>query len=219
MGYHRAGFEVYGIDNKPQPHYPFPFLLMDAMEAMDKLLRGEGLTFSNSETLYLADFDAYHASPECKAHCQAIACRPGYRDKYTDQITPIRPRLISTGRSYVIENVPWARHLLHNPIMLCGTMFGLKVKRHRYFESNVDLGLFAPAGCSCKGRAGYTNADKGFSAFSRGAKLISVAGHNFCVDDARLAMGIYWANQLGLSQAIPPAYTEYTGKYLLQVLV
>ena len=200
MGYHRAGFEVEGVDIKPQPHYPFKFYQADALE------------------FPLEGYDAYHASPECKAHCQAIACRPGYRDKYQDQITPIRPRLIATGKPYVIENVPWAKHLLVNPIMLCGTMFGLKVKRHRYFESNVDLGLFLPATCACRGRAGYTNADKGFSSFERGAKLISVAGHNFCVADGRLAMGIYWANQLGLSQAIPPAYTEYIGKYLIKYL-
>jgi len=68
MGYHRAGFDPYGIDNKLQPHYPFPFLLMDALEAVDRLLRGEGLTFNNGETLYLADFLAFHASPPCQEY-------------------------------------------------------------------------------------------------------------------------------------------------------
>ena len=201
VGYAHAGFEVEGVDIEPQPHYPFRFHLADAF------------------TFPLDGYDAYHASPECKRHCQAIACRPGYRYKYPDQITPIRARLIATGKPYVIENVPWAKHLLQNPIMLCGTMFGLKLKRHRYFESNIDLGLLLPAGCACNGRAGYTNADKGFSAFARGARLISVAGHNFCVDDARLVMGMEWANQDELSQAIPPAYTEYIGHLLWQELM
>lgn len=71
-GYRRAGFEPYGIDNKPQPHYPFPFLLMDALEAMDRLLRGEGLTFSNGETLYLSDFAAFHTG------CVASSFQPAH---------------------------------------------------------------------------------------------------------------------------------------------
>ena len=96
MGYHRAGFAPYGIDNKPQPHYPFPFLRMDALEAMERLLGGEGLTFSNGETLYLEGFDAYHASPPCKADNQGVLCRPKHenaRAKYARLIIPTRERL------------------------------------------------------------------------------------------------------------------------------
>ncbi len=68
MGYHRAGFAPYGIDSNPKPlrHYPFPYICMDALEAMDRLLRGEGLTFNNGETLYLKGFAAFHASPPCQ---------------------------------------------------------------------------------------------------------------------------------------------------------
>lgn len=222
MGYYRAGFAVYGIDNCPQPHYPFPFLQMDAMEAMDRLLRGEGLTFSNSETLYLKDFGAYHASPPCKADNQAVLCRPAHeraRAKYQRLIAPARERLLITGKPFVIENVPLARRQLQNPIMLCGTMFGLKVRRHRYFELHGFEIVLAPASCGCKGRVGYTAAADGFSSFANGAKLISVAGHNFAVEDARTAMAIDWAGQEGLSQAIPPAYTEYIGKYLMQAVL
>lgn len=201
VGYSRAGFEVEGVDIEPQPNYPFRFYQADAL------------------TFPLDGYDAYHASPECKRYCQAIACRPGHRNKYPDQIPMIRTRLLATGKPYVLENVPWAKHLLHNPIMLCGTMFGLPVKRHRYFESNIDLGLFLPAGCGCHGKAGYTNANRGISSFRNGARLISVVGHNFCVDDARHAMGMGWANRDELSQAIPPAYTEYIGRYLMQCLM
>jgi len=200
MGYHRAGFEVVGVDIKPQPHYPFKFYQADALEFL------------------LDGYDAYHASPECKRYCQAIACRPGLRETYPDQIEPVRKRLINTGKPYVIENVPWAKHLLREPFMLCGTMFGLKVKRHRYFETNFFEFRLSPTSCACKGRAGYTASNDGFSSFANKAKLISVAGHNFAVDDARLAMGIDWANQSGLSQAIPPAYTEYIGKYLIEAI-
>ena len=102
--------------------------------------------------------------------------------------------------------------------MLCGTMFGLKVKRHRYFELHGFEILFMPATCACKGKAGYTNADRDGSFFARGAKLISVAGHNFGIDDAREAMQIDWMGRDHLSQAIPPAYTKFIGSCLMESL-
>lgn len=220
-GYRRAGFSPYGVDNNPKPlrHYPFPYLCMDALEAMDRLLAGEGLTFSNGETLYLDDFAAFHASPPCKADNQGVICRPKHenvRAKYKRFIAPTRDKLLDTEKPFVIENVPLARKQLHNPIMLCGTQFGLRLRRHRYFELHGFEILFAPAGCGCKGKDGYTASSKGFSSFENGANLIMVAGHNFNVNDARIAMGIDWTGQEGLSQAIPPAYTEYIGKYLME---
>ena len=122
VGYSRGGFAPYGIDNNPKPlrHYPFPHICMDALEAMDRLLRGEGLTFSNDETLYLVDFAAYHASPPCKADNQAMFCRPkdeNARAKYKRLIAPTRELLVATGRSFVIENVPLARSQLINPMV------------------------------------------------------------------------------------------------------
>lgn len=202
MGYHRAGFEVEGVDIKPQPHY-----------CGDKFYLADALTFP------LEGYDAYHASPPCKADNQAVLCRPKHeraREKYQRLIGPTRERLMATGKPFVIENVPLARRQLRNPIMLCGTMFGLKVRRHRYFELYGLEILLAPSSCGCKGKVGFTNASSGFSAFKNGAKLISVAGHNFSVEDARNAMLIDWTGQEGLSQAIPPAYTEYIGLYLLR---
>ncbi len=203
MGYHKAGFEVVGVDIEPQPNYPFEFHQADAL------------------TYPLEGFDAYHASPPCKADNQAVLCRSNadeLRERYPRLITPTRYRLLATGKPFVIENVPLARKQLINPIMLCGTMFGLKVRRHRYFELHGFDILFMPASCGCKGKAGFTNASSGFSSFANGAKLISVAGHNFSVKDAKQAMGINWMGQDGLSQAIPYFYTWYIGKYLFEVV-
>jgi len=123
---------------------------------------------------------------------------------------------LATGKPFIIENVPGAP--LINPLTLCGTMFGLKVKRHRLFELHGFEVWFLPATCACKGKVGYTAASDGFSSFANKAKLISVAGHNFCVKDAKQAMQIDWMPQSELSQAIPPIYAEFLGKQLINAL-
>jgi len=194
-GYHLIGFDVEGVDIEPQPNYPFTFHQADAF------------------TFPLDGYDAYHASPPCQRWCKATAIH-GY--EHNDMITPIRERLKATGKPYVIENIQGAP--LANPLMLCGTMFGLRVKRHRYFECGGFDVYFAPATCACKGKYGFTASHDGQSSLSRGAKLITVAGHNFLVDEARQAMGINWMNQKELAQAIPWVYTSYIGKHLLQAV-
>lgn len=194
VGYHNAGFEVVGVDIEPQPHYPFEVHLADAM------------------TYPLDGFNAYHASPPCQF---AISQYHGHCENF---IPAIRALLETTSKPYIIENIPRARRFLVNPFYLCGTMFGLKVKRHRYFETNFAIPLLLTS-CACCGRAGFTNSyRKPMSSFARGAKLISVVSHNFSVPDARIAMGIDWMIGPELAQAIPPAYTEYIGKYLMRVI-
>ncbi len=212
VGYFRAGFRVIGIDNDPKvlKHYPFESICMDALEFLDRYNAGE---FERAEV--------FHASPPCKHDNQAVLCRPRAehaRDKYPQLIESTREKLLVTGKPFVIENVPLARGQLRNPIMLCGTMFGLKVRRHRYFETNFPMNVLLPS-CGCRGKAGYTAAGNGFSSYANGANLISVVGHNFCVADAQEAMGIDWTGQAGLSQAIPGAYTLYIGKYLMAEVI
>lgn len=175
MGYHRAGFEVEGVDIEPQPNYPFTFHQMDALEFLD--------------TQDLSRFDVIHASPPCQAHSQLNRIN---RREYLDLIEPVRERLVWIGKPYVIENVQGAP--LRDPIMLCGTMFGLKVFRHRLFESNVFL---------LQPMNGY----------------IQVTGTgNFRLEEGRKAMGIDWMKKRELTQAIPPAYTEFIGRQLIQQL-
>ena len=210
MGYHRAGFEVYGIDNKPQKNYPFPFLQMDALEAMDRLLKGEGLTFSNGETLYLADFDAYHASPPCQGYGRLqINTRAAPK-----LIEPVRDLFISTGRPYVIENVVGAP--LIDPVILCGSMFGLGVWRHRLFEGTFKTGrpccrhTLVPYPMDVTGTGGpclvrFT----GGGGIHRKPKTMA---------EAKTVMGIDWMIRREIVEAIPPAYTEYIGKYLMQAI-
>lgn len=209
MGYYRAGFQPYGIDNKPQPHYPFPFLLMDALEAMDRLLRGEGLTFSNGKTLYLKDFDAYHASPPCQRWSAAFNHIYG-RGEYPDLIADIRKRFLAVAKPYVIENVYKAP--LKATLMLCGTMFGLDVIRHRYFEMHPN-GLFPPYTCTHTKKT----ARQGYAPIP-GKEYHVVTGHLSNIKNAQRAMGIDWMLAKEIVEAIPPAYTEYIGRYLLDAV-
>ncbi len=147
-GYDDGGYDVYGIDNKPQPHYPYPICIDDAIAVLQRLLAGEGLTFSDGRTLYLSDIASIHASPPCQGY-SIMNNLPWIRSRtYPLLILPVRELLNQTGKPYVIENVAGARFGAKGLIsrglqehglkagFLCGGMFGLAVYRHRYFETN-----------------------------------------------------------------------------------
>jgi DNA (cytosine-5)-methyltransferase 1 len=217
-GYRRAGFTPYGIDIKHQPHYPFPFLQMDALEAMDILLKGGSLTFSNGETLSLNDFAAFHASPPCQ-HASTIAkqnrvMRPG-KYNHPNMIPDIRPRLVQTGKPYVIENVKTSS--LINPGKLTGSWFGLDVKRDRYFECSFPMFDTPLCGWQTPRFRSLDQRRKG-----KLSAVVGVHGHIKYHGEGEIrakAMGINWMVDSELVQAIPPAYTEYIGKYLLKAII
>ena len=200
MGYHRAGFEVVGVDLVHQPRYPFEFHQADAFEFL---------------AAHWQEFDVIHASPHCQPHSKTRAIHKNKtwdpttkNNAVADQVDHLRPLLQATGKPYVIENVPGAP--LINPIRLRGNQFGLRVIRDRLFEVHPWI-LSSPL----TPITGTTNSHRGMST---GGKYITVAGHNFLVAEAREAMGIDWMNGKELAQAIPPAYTEWIGKQLLEVL-
>lgn len=195
MGYYRAGFDVVGVDIAEQPRYPFPFVQGDALEYV---------------AAHGHEFDAIHASPPCQGYSVTQSI---HGKTYPRLIDDVRAALQATGKPYVIENVPGAP--LQNPVELCGVMFGLRVYRHRLFETSW-FQLAPPHTPHPKGST--TNSAGAFSSFANGATHLSVAGHNFSVQDAKVAMSIDWMTQYGLAQAIPPAYTEYIGRYLLEVI-
>ena len=120
MGYHRAGFDVVGVDHVAQPRYPFEFVQADALE-------------------YLAahgrDFATIHASPPCQAYSRAKNIGNG--KSHPDLVAAVRELLMASGRPYVIENVPGSP--LHFPVLVCGLALRLGVKRHRLFESSAFL--------------------------------------------------------------------------------
>jgi hypothetical protein len=134
-GYFRAGFDVVGVDISPQKHYPFEFHQSDALEYL---------------SVHWKEFEVIHASPECQGYSQT-QYMPGRKPiKYKRQVGEVRELLEGIGKPYVIENVIGAP--LINPLILCGTMFGLRVFRHRGFESNHPI-YFPPAPCNHWGKA------------------------------------------------------------------
>jgi len=220
VGYSRVGFEPYGIDNdqKPLRHYPFPHICMDALESMDRLLKGDGLTFSNGETLYLADFAAFHASPPCQndSRIRKLTIAQGRAKQYPRLIVPLRKRLISTGKPYVLENVPGAP--LIDPVMLCGSSFGLKVQRHRLFESNVSM-LQLPCAHYWQGKEALPPLHR----LQGNSRVVGCYGNGRGKGDNKAlwqeAMGITWMVRAEMREAIPPVYLEkHIGKYLMQAV-
>lgn len=184
-GYKRAGFDVVGVDIIPQPDYPFEFWQMDALS----------LDYEK-----LGAFDAIHASPPCQQYSKSTAVARKRGKVYPDLYRPVKAMLIASGKPYVIENV------MGSPargIGLCGTMFDLRVFRHRIFESNMHLSLpDTPCTCSMHriGSDGY----------------VTVAGDACTKAQALVAMGIDWHVTLKeqLVEAIPPAYTEFIGRQI-----
>ena len=192
MGYSRAGFEVVGVDHKPQPNYPFEFILADAM------------------TFPLEGFGVIHASPPCQRYSR----RTFNKEQHPDLIVPLRDRL--QGQVWVIENVPGAP--LHEPVQLCGSSFGLRVRRHRLFESSPKL-TFAPP-CSHD----WQDIDPIFDRYDHyhwyKSGIVAVFGSGGWKGNAHWpsAMGIDWMRPSEIIEAIPPAYTEYIGKQLIDSL-
>lgn len=197
MGYHRAGFEVVGVDIDPQPHYPFEFHQADA------------LTFS------FDGFDVVHASPPCQRYSD-LAKRNGNAHEWPDLVGPVRDLLDAWGGTYTIENVEGAPLL--NPTMLCGTMFpGLRVLRHRLFESNVEL--VAPAHGKHPLVFTHDKRKRHHGLLDQNASFVQVTGGGNCsIANARSAMGIDWMTKHELNEALPPAYTEYLGRQLMVVI-
>ena len=198
VGYAQAGFEVHGVDLKHGKRYPFTYLRADVLDVL-----------RNDE--FIQQFDVIHASPPCQTHSitQHLRNAQGKSTSKIDLIPETRAALIASGKPYIIENVVGSP--LINPIQVCGSSFGLQVRRHRLFESNLKL-----QGSKCNHKAQgrpvgvYGSLNDEIPNGGKTAKTIS---------EARIAMGIDWAIWTELVEAIPPAFTKYLGHQVIRLAV
>jgi len=186
MGYHLAGFDIVGVDLHPMPNYPFAFHQADALEYLGRI------TTSGE----IERYDLVHASWTCQRWARVTSWR-GSRADHDDLLTPGKKLMQACGRPWVVENVPeaaWAG-ALRPDYLLCGSQFGLKVRRHRAFETSWGGGgELLPPCWHPKGRN----------------KLMA-----FEHKDERAyadAMGCTWMNKTEARQAVPPAYSEWIGR-------
>lgn len=225
MGYHRAGFDVYGIDifkDFSRKRYPFAYHQGWVEPLLSVLLDDGSVAFRREhgfvESLRLADFAVIAASPPCQRYSITNAARQA---DYPDLIGPVRDMLKASRKPYVIENVVGAP--LDNPVELCGCMFDLKARdddgimlhlqRARLFESNMPL--IQPEHDHSEhewvgGCYGGARRDKYEAKYVRKGGYVPA---NKAVVEAY--MGIDWMTWKGLHQSIPPAYTEFIGQQLL----
>ena len=189
-GYAKAGFEVHGVDLKHGKRYPFTYMRADVLDVLQ-------------DENYLQQFNVIHASPPCQTHSITKHLRnaQGKSTSKVDLIPETRAALIASGKPYIIENVPGSP--LIDPIQLCGSSFGLKVRRHRLFESNMPL---VGSVCDHKSQGRPVGVYGSLNdQIPGGGKTAST------ISEARQAMGIEWAIWTELVEAIPPAFTKYLG--------
>lgn len=212
MGYHRAGFEVVGVDIEPQPHYPFEFHQAEALEYLSE---------------HGGEFDFIHASPPCQAF--SVMTNGRWKDrvkKHLDLIDATRKLLLKSGRPFVIENVVGAPLL--SPVKLCGTMFGLEteagnqLRRHRLFEASFPIDLIPPcrhnhlSAIGVYGGGQHPRRQSHRRSAERKSYAETPIDSDFGISARRKVMGIDWMSAKELNQAIPPAYTEFIGRQLME---
>ena len=198
MGYHQAGFEVVGVDIRKQPRFPFEFIQADAM------------------TFPLDGFDVIHASPPCQGYSPHVSSSGS---KWAGTKGVEEPRLIAgirerlAGVPYVIENVMGARSELNATLLLCGTMFGLPIPRHRLFELEGGL-LIQPFHPRCSGVAKRYAEERGWD--PRDMTVTGKGRHAGTSKRWAEITGIDWMSQHEMRESIPPVYTEHIGKWIMR---
>jgi DNA (cytosine-5)-methyltransferase 1 len=184
-GLQLAGYHVTGVDIEPQPHY-----IGDAFE------QGDAFDWLSRD---LSEYDLIHASPKCQGH--SVLTPTKYKGDHEIQLPRVLDLLRAQTVPFIVENVEGTQVYMRNPIMLCGSMFGLPIQRHRWFElGNIDAFFLLPP-CN------HSAPPVLVSGTTR--RLINGKRHEFSKADCAAAIGIDWMTRIGLDQAIPPAYSKF----------
>jgi DNA (cytosine-5)-methyltransferase 1 len=210
MGYHRAGFDVTGVDNTPARLNRYPFTSH----------RGDAITYLLAHG---HQYDAIHASPPCTGYTRGTAAIPDRLTRYDRLIAATREALNIIGRPYIIENVADARPELHNPVLLCGRQFGLSatdddgthlvLDRHRLFESSVFL--MVPPHQPHDPRPQVAGSYGGARRDKREAREVRRGGYVPTHAVQAELLGVDWMSEKGCQLSIPPAYTQHIGEQFL----
>jgi DNA (cytosine-5)-methyltransferase 1 len=199
-GYDRAGFEVVGVDIEPQANYPFEFHQADAL---DLSYGGHPLC----PRVGHRGFAAIHASPPCHDHSAISRQKDGTGHLLEDTLGLVK----ASGLPWVVENVEGPSVTMDGwYFTLCGSMFGMKVRRHRRF--GASFAVLAP-GCNhpLQGRPWTITGDGGACDTSHSKKPAA--------RDFWRYMEMPWMEgqpPYGVAQAIPPAYTTFIGEALMR---
>jgi DNA (cytosine-5)-methyltransferase 1 len=191
MGLYLAGYRVVGVDLDPQPRYPLAFVQGDAVAFTEQFGRR---------------FHRAHASPPCQLY--SLTQRIWDRD-HPDLIGPAREALEGSGVPYAIENVERARPELRDPVVLCGTMFGLRTYRHRLVEFGGGAHADQPH------HPGHDAQNTKMGRPIREGTHYHAVGHFSGVSQVKADMGVQWMDREGISECIPPAYGQWIGRRLL----
>jgi DNA (cytosine-5)-methyltransferase 1 len=201
MGLHRVfpDAEIVGVDIVKQPHYPFDFVQCDWREALATM---PGMwERTDPQELFI------WSSPPCQRY-STMTKKWGREEEHPDFIAELLEELTAMEAPYVIENVPGAP--LHDPVLLCGSMFGLKVRRHRLFECSFPVlspscnHALQPEVVGVYGHAGGSSKRDG----------LKFSG----TDSWREAMGIDWMSGKELAEAITPAYSQYIAEQFVAAM-
>jgi len=196
-GMQLAGYHVTGVDSRPQPRY-----------CGDAFLQDDAMAWLNGKRDPLSSFDLIWASPPCQRYSQLTP--KDRRSEHPDLLPEVLNILRNQNIPYIVENVDGTQIYMRNPIMLCGTMFGLNIWRHRWFEvGNIGSYFFLTPPCAHDGHPILVSG-RGMLGVARGMKRSSGTS----VATRATAIGIDWMVGKELDQAIPPVYARFIAEHV-----
>lgn len=196
-GLQEAGFHVTGVDMNPQPRY-----------VGDRFIQDDAMAWLRGEREPLDGFDLIWASAPCQRYSRLT--QPGHKPRHPDLLPEVLHRLRALSTPYIAENVEGTQTLMRNPIFLCGTMFGLNIWRHRWFELGNTSAFFLMPPCN------HSEIPVLISGTTK--RLTNGKRYEYQKHEKEAAIGIDWMLTKELDEAIPPCYSKFLAEHILEQL-